>query len=114
MRPIVLVALCVFSLIGAGAGLAAGGPPLPPKDTVLPDFDRVSTIDLTGHTQEIGCAAFSRDGKLVATGCFDRKVRVFDISSGKLVHTVAFGDDVDSKPDEFGIRTQGLQNAVSF
>jgi WD40 repeat protein len=88
--------------------------PRPQRDIPLPDLVRVSTIDLAGHTQEVGCAGFSRDGKLVATGCYDRKVRVFDVSTGKLLHTFPFGDDVDNKPDELGMRAQGLQNEVVF
>lgn len=116
MLRIIFVTCCGFSLAILCVWLALSAWPtvLQAKDIPLPDLDRVSTIDLAGHTQEIGCAAFSRDGKLAATACYDRKVYVFDARTGKQLHTFAFGDAVDNKPDQFGIRTQGQQNAIAF
>jgi WD40 repeat protein len=115
MHRIIVVACCVFSLAG-GARLGLGAPKdtPQPKDTAVPELDGVSAVDLAGHTQEIGCAAFSRDAKLVATGCYDRKVRVFDVSAGKVLDTFEFGDEASNKPDKLGVRTQGRQNAVAF
>lgn len=116
MRRIVLFVCCGFSLVGVGGWLAlAALQETPrPKDIALPDLDRVSTIDLGEHTQEVGCAAFSRDGKLVGTGCYDMKMRVFEASTGKVLDTFQFGDDVNNEPDKLGVRTQGLQNGVAF
>lgn len=111
MRRIVIVTCSVFCLAG---GVWLGAVQGAEKDVALPNLARVSTIDLAGHAQEVGCAAFSRDGKLVATACYDRKVRVFETSTGKLLDTFAFGDDVDNKPDQFGVRARGLQEAVAF
>lgn len=80
----------------------------------LPDLKKVTPTALDGHGKEVGAAGFSRDGKLVATGCYDRAVRVFDAATGKATHSFPFGDPVDNSPDKFGIRTQGLQKAVAF
>src|SRR5207302_368275 len=80
------------------------------KEVILPDLDRVNVIELAGHAQEIGCAGFSRDGKLVATGCYDRKVRVFDVSTGRILDTFTFCDAVNNKPNDPGVR----QDAVAF
>ena len=38
---------------------------------------------LTGHTDLVRCAAFSLDGKTVATGSLDREVRLWDVESGQ-------------------------------
>lgn len=118
MRQIAIGACCMFLFSSAAWGVWLGLSFLAatprPKDILLPDLDRVSTIDLAGHTEALGCAAFSPNGKLVATTCYDRKVRLFDVPKGKMLHTFAFGDDVDNKPDKLGIRTQGLQRAIAF
>jgi WD40 repeat protein len=43
---------------------------------------------LEGHTAAVTAAAWSRDGKFVASGGLDRGVRVWDASSGKLLQTL--------------------------
>src|SRR5215831_3179258 len=85
-----------------------------PKDIALPDLDRVTSVEIGDHKQDIGCAAFSRDGKLLATGCYDKKVRVVELASKKVVASFAFGVDVENKPDKLGVRSNGLQNGVAF
>lgn len=40
---------------------------------------------LRGHTDKLTSIAFSPDGKLVATGCFDGMFLVFNRSSGHIV-----------------------------
>ena len=102
MRPHTFLA----ALLVAGCAQAA--------DVPLPDLKKVTPVALDGHGKEVGAAGFSRDGKLVATGCYDRAVRVFDTTTGKTTHSFPFGDPVDNSPDKFGIRTQGLQEAVTF
>jgi WD40 repeat protein len=86
----------------------------PAEDLPLPDLKSVSSAALDGHGQEVGSVGFSRDGKLVATGCYDRKVRVFVVATGKELHSFDFGDDVDNTSDKLGVRTQGLQEGVVF
>src|SRR5262249_1733058 len=97
----------LFTLVCAGTVSAQ-------HDTPLPGMNKVSTSELSGHKKDVGSAGFSRDGKLVATGCYDRKVRVFDAATDKLLHAFDFGDDVDNSTDTFGIRTQGLQEGLAF
>jgi WD40 repeat protein len=108
----------LLALAGGGGSSARAGAPRP-GDAPLPDLKAVSTTDLGGrdlggHTQDVGSAGISRDGSLVATGCYDRNVRVFDAGTGRMLHIFDFGDDVDSTPDRFGLRTRGLQNGVVF
>src|SRR5262245_66366380 len=73
-------------------------------DSPFTELDRIDTLDLAGHKDELACAAFSADGKRVATGCFDKVVRVFDVTTGALVATFPFGDDVNNAPDDLGMR----------
>jgi WD40 repeat protein len=84
------------------------------EDLPLPDLKGVTTTALGGHGKDVGSAGFSPDGKFVATGCYDRKVRVFDTATGKELHAFDFGDDVNNAKDQLGVRTQGLQMGVAF
>lgn len=43
---------------------------------------------LTGHTAAINAAAWSKDGKLLATASSDRTARIWEVSSGKLLKTL--------------------------
>ncbi|HUQ69643.1 MAG TPA: c-type cytochrome domain-containing protein [Planctomycetaceae bacterium] len=47
--------------------------------------DAKTVHDLAGHTAGVFAVAFRPDGKQVATGGFDGKVRLFDVESGMLV-----------------------------
>jgi WD40 repeat protein len=49
-----------------------------------PREDGPATL-LSGHGAAVTCAAFSRDGSLLATGCEDRVPRVWDAADGRLV-----------------------------
>ena len=43
---------------------------------------------LTGHSDIVFEVAFSRDGKRVASGSFDRLVKIWDTANGALVSRV--------------------------
>src|SRR5262249_12492636 len=43
---------------------------------------------LTGHTDTVSCAAFSGDGKLLATGSWDKTIKLWDTSSWELKATL--------------------------
>jgi hypothetical protein len=40
------------------------------------------------HPRAVLCVAFSPDGRLLATGCTDQRVRVWDVATGDLVHVL--------------------------
>jgi WD40 repeat protein len=71
-RLAALAALCL-GLYAAAGGLRAQ--PQPPDVVVV----------LKGHTETVEAVAVSADGKFVATGCFDKTVRLFDAATGKEV-----------------------------
>jgi WD40 repeat protein len=66
-----------FALLAAAGGLRAQPqPPAPPKP---PD----ALFVLPGHTETVEAVAASPDGKFIATGCFDKNVRLFDPATGQ-------------------------------
>ncbi len=73
-------------------------------DATLRDVSTGQVIrTLSGHTDSVVSAAFSKDGKMVVTGSWDNNARVWDVASGKLllllsansgyVNSVAFSPD---------------------
>lgn len=113
MRRLAPITVAAFAAAVAGCGLTQSGTG-PAEDVPLPDLKAVSSTALGGHGQAVGSAAFSRDGRLVATGCHDRKVRVFDAAAGTELHVFEFGDDVADDPGAGGVRTRGLPEGVAF
>lgn len=69
MRPVAFTSL-VALLVGVAVGQAPPPKPLPHPDTVY-------------------AVAFSPDGKALATGCFDKAARVFDVATGKELRAIA-------------------------
>ena len=52
---------------------------------------------LIGHTKEVYSVAFSGDGEIIATGSFDRTVKLWDVQTGEMLKTL--------KGHTIGIRT---------
>ncbi len=44
---------------------------------------------LEGHTSSIATAAWSRDGKTIATASYDKTARIWEAGTGKLLHTLS-------------------------
>ena len=49
---------------------------------------------LSGHTDWSSCAAFSLDGKLLATGSRDKTIKLWDVATGQMVATLAGHDQI--------------------
>ena len=66
--------------------------------TVMPDAEQQlhrailaseAKQTLTGHTDKVITVAWSRDGKHVATGSYDKTAKIWDATTGKLLHTLS-------------------------
>ncbi len=65
------------------------------KIKILLQFDKMAKVldmksnrvlyALEGHSDIIGCAAFSRDSKQVITGSWDKTANIWDVATGKLL-----------------------------
>ena len=56
--------------------------------------DQALVRDLEGHTGAIASIAYSVDGRKLASASIDQTVRIWDVSSGKLEHTLSDHDDI--------------------
>ncbi|MBY0523653.1 MAG: hypothetical protein K2R98_09640, partial [Gemmataceae bacterium] len=54
--------------------------PKRPTGTLLANFQ--------GHAGSVGCVAFSKDGKLLATGGSDKTIRLWDVASGESIRVL--------------------------
>ena len=87
---------CLVAIVGIVVILAVGGTIL--SDIFYPGFIKQivsigkwdddnrkidATFELTGHTDVVDFAAFSPDGKIIATASRDHTVRIWDTNSGK-------------------------------
>lgn len=52
--------------------------------------------EFKGHTALVFSIAVSPDGKTLATGSYDNEIRIWDLSSGKVLHTLKHGAQVYS------------------
>lgn len=68
------VPFLAFALFASAGGLRGQSPAAPDVAAVL-----------KGHTDTVEAVAVSPDGTLVATACFDRTVRLYEVNTGNLV-----------------------------
>ncbi|KAJ4126988.1 hypothetical protein NW768_008609 [Fusarium equiseti] len=59
----------------------------------IPDYWSGCILTLEGHTSLVTCVAFSYDGCLLASGSWDRTVKIWDVSTGACLHTLLAHDD---------------------
>jgi WD40 repeat protein/predicted Ser/Thr protein kinase len=78
---------CEFS--PDGTRLAVAGGTVPKGEVRLWKLDaNDETVELVGHMSNVYVCRFSLDGALLATGCVDKSVRVWDARTGALVNTL--------------------------
>ncbi|MDB5311767.1 MAG: hypothetical protein JWO38_5969 [Gemmataceae bacterium] len=64
--------------VGVLAGLCVAGPR--PGDASAADKEQAA---LTGHTGDVYSVAFSPDGKTLASAGWDRRIKLWDVATGK-------------------------------
>ena len=68
--------------------LAPDGRQLIVEDRVYDALDGSLDFTLVGHTNQVPRAAFSPDGKLIATGSWDETAKIWDRATGQLLQTL--------------------------
>lgn len=55
----------------------------------VPQSELKTTVTFKGHTDPIYAVAYSPDGKIVATGSFDKSIKLWDAATGKELRSLA-------------------------
>lgn len=70
-----------------------------------------------GHTSNAEYGCFSPDGKIIATFSWDKKAKLWDASSGKLIHSFDYSEsiqDVGFTPDSKVLAVRHSSNELTF
>jgi WD40 repeat protein len=89
----------VLSLIvlGIGLGRETIADMFSSSETSKSSHQSFSTRTLKGHLTWIYALAISPDGRLLASGGYDKTIRIWNLSSGQLLYAIkAHGDAIDS------------------
>jgi RNA polymerase sigma factor (sigma-70 family) len=81
--------LAVTGILGGGAFLRpAAGEARPEKPAVTVTADDKPMV-LRGHTDSVFALAFSPYGKVLASGSFDKTIKLWDVATGKEIRTLS-------------------------
>jgi len=84
-RFLVCVAL---SATLAGYAIIGGWVATPKAETRADISLKPALVIQNGHTREVNSIAFSPDGKVLASGSFDNSIKLWDISTGRLIRSL--------------------------
>ncbi len=115
----------LITLLGMGwRTLPAQEPPPKPPEAGKPEpaakpFERLH--QLKGHTELVYALALSPNGQWLASGSFDKTVRLWDLASGQLIKTFAGPAghqnqvlSVQFSPDQRILASSGSDNVIKF
>src|SRR2546425_415297 len=73
--------------------------------------------EFKGHTALVSSVAFDKDGKILASGSFDKTVKLWDFASGKVMQTLNHGAGVTTiafSPDGTVLASGGNDNLIKL